>query len=774
MLCVHKCLRTGHRRAVHWAVATCRLLHIMLAATTAHARGLSGKNASTHMIKSAESGLFTYTRTLLERPDNFVVYEMEDVFYMAAVSSAVRVYNAKTFNLIFEGPSFRGRTEQILYHQKRLYVVCGCMIYVIRRGEVECAYRIAYDGVYTVSLVQSGEWGKAECAGPTIRCMLFVGTFVVVSMSTNAVLVMEHFNISYVIEDGAADAGEVLCVMHPSTYINKILIVHERKMQIYNIVSRKVIYTFGVQGAKQAVQTPLIDVVALVRDSDIMFLNLRLDKEMFRIEIPGVRCVSFRTDAAPYMICCNENAYVFEMSRLKCVAELKETYWACFLPGQSDLISAGQNLEFYSMEGYRPVLVHRRVLFSKVECMDIVSSKHIVLMQERRVIGMNIYKDDLTFCFSCKDLRNVSKVRADKAAIVVSGDSSMFLLDFDKKNGKLVNTSSSFEFGLLGFEHPFCVYGRHELNVFNVVSRRVVSKISVLRDTHNVLAAGDGMCEDEACLQVSSMDIQDIAVVNHRIQVALHDKVLSLSFEGDVLGVLHVAGAQKIRRYGNMLFMKAGAKVVVAEVHSLRVVREFEHDVLDYFVTKDQRAVGLLAAELLLVDIASGQVLERVCFEKTPRSAALSWNQDFLFVLFDDGTVCAYYNGAVLSEYLAQPVSLPTQDIELRKSTEQSYLIDIFGRDFFKAQRVLGMVDMAKQDYEQVRDFIDFYGKSQVSTCFRQTSFCLEHHEQGHIKSTTPSPNELLGEMLVEQAACRSDACYLGRLLTRPPGLCFD
>lgn len=688
------------------------------------------------MIKSTENGLFTYTRTLLEKPDNFVVYEMGGVFYMAAVSSAVRVYNAKTFNLIFEGPSFRRKTRQILHHDSRLYVTSDNVIHVVNRGETECAYKIVHDGAaYTVSLAQGEELCSNEYAGPAIECMLFIGPFVVVAMSTSAVLVMERFSLLYAIESDAlneknASGNRICSIMHPATYINKILIVYESKMQIYNIVSRKVIYTFNVCNVRQAVQTPLIDVVALLRDTEILFFNIRQSQELFRIGVSGVRHVSFRTDAAPYMICCNENAYVFELSRLKCVAELKDIYWACFLPGQQDFVSAGQNLEFYTMEGYRPVLVHRRVLHSDVRCMDMVSSKHIVLMQENGVVGMNIYKDDLTFRFSCKDLRGVNKIRVDKEAIVVSGDSNMFLLDFDKKNGRLINISSDFEFEHLGFEHPFCVYGRKELKVFNVVSRRVVSRIDTIRCAH--MQDCSKQHGEEANIPVGTLCIADIAIIQQKIYAAVQDRVLVLDFEGNMFSELHVAGAVGLRRHAGMLFVKTDTSVVIFEAGTLRLVRKLEYRAIDYFVTRDQRMVGVITPELLLIDLASGHVLDRVCFEKTPRSAMFSSNQDFLFVLFDDGTVCSYYNNAMLNEYLAQPASLPTDNIEFRKCDDQSYLIEIFDKDFFKAQKVLSEVGIDKKDYGQIDKFIDFYSKKweEVEDMCLETIGFVEFHKR--------------------------------------------
>ena len=71
----------------------------------------------------------------------------------------------------------------------------------------------------------------------------------------------------------------VSAILHPSTYMNKILLgSHQGKLQLWNIKSNKLIYAFDGFGAGVTVlaQAPAIDVAAIgLADGRIVIHNLR-------------------------------------------------------------------------------------------------------------------------------------------------------------------------------------------------------------------------------------------------------------------------------------------------------------------------------------------------------------------------------------------------------------------------------------------------------------------------------------------------------------------
>lgn len=104
-------------------------------------------------------------------------------------------------------------------------------------------------------------------------------------------------------------AASISCVMHPATYLNKILIGYSSGLlELWNIRSRHHVYTFspladGINAAVVSIeQSPACDVVAIgFSNGDIILLNLKLDSKLFTFQQKGaVTSLSFRTDTSAY------------------------------------------------------------------------------------------------------------------------------------------------------------------------------------------------------------------------------------------------------------------------------------------------------------------------------------------------------------------------------------------------------------------------------------------------------------------------------------------
>lgn len=101
---------------------------------------------------------------------------------------------------------------------------------------------------------------------------------------------------------------KISAVLHPSTYINKVLLGSEQgSLQLFNVRKQKTIYTF--KGWNQKVtclcQSPVIDVVAIgLANGDICVHNLKSDTTLikFNQEWGEVVRLSFRTDGASLLV----------------------------------------------------------------------------------------------------------------------------------------------------------------------------------------------------------------------------------------------------------------------------------------------------------------------------------------------------------------------------------------------------------------------------------------------------------------------------------------
>lgn len=664
------------------------------------------------MIRSSTNGLFTYTRTLFEEPTDFVVYDISNTFYVAALSRTLKIYDVRTFNLIFSGPSFAKKPSAIQYYDRHFYVAIDNFVHVVGRGETKDVYAIYGGDEYTMHRLNQNEWHKATDTAFAIRQMLTLGSLVFILLSTNVVLVTENFEVLDCV--GYESAGdEIRYVMHPSTYINKVLIVYSSRIEIYNFVTKKTIHVFEIGGVDFAVQTPLIDVVALVNSTGVVFFNLRHGKELFSIKVPAITHISFRTDGEPYCICSNENSYIFDMKRGKCVKELAGIRWACFLPDQKDFISVGRNLELYTLEGYNSVLVHRRMLTYRAESMSILDKKRLVLMNSESVVGVSLYQHNHVFSFSCKGLANLWTLKTGNGVLAAS-DSRLFVMDFEHKNGKAINESSAFEFEHLGFEHPFYVYGNRELRITNVESKHIMARVSTLRRKGSETAG----CQNEG-LSIAALKIVGLEIMNMKVYLATSDKVFVLDFEGCVVAEADIGEIKKMKKHTSYVSVQTNADIVLMDAETLKVVRVFPHVASDYDLNSDQTWLGVINKDMLLVDVSSGKVVECLTFHSDPVTLAFSWNHDCLFVLFGDGSVGEYYNNSLVNEYLVQPSFAMKQ---CTGAADPENLIEAFERDFFKAQSLITGMEERDLDRNHLANFIEFYNKKWVEV----EEMCLE------------------------------------------------
>lgn len=100
----------------------------------------------------------------------------------------------------------------------------------------------------------------------------------------------------------------VSCIIHPDTYVNKVLIgTEEGILELWNIKSKKRIYRYEGWGAgvTSIAQSPAVDIVAIgLTDGRIILHNLKSDKTLFEfIQVEGaVTSLAFRTDGVPQLV----------------------------------------------------------------------------------------------------------------------------------------------------------------------------------------------------------------------------------------------------------------------------------------------------------------------------------------------------------------------------------------------------------------------------------------------------------------------------------------
>ncbi|ERE81548.1 WD repeat-containing protein 36 [Cricetulus griseus] len=131
----------------------------------------------------------------------------------------------------------------------------------------------------------------------------------VISVDTDSILIIWHVysEEEYLQLTFDKSVFQISTILHPSTYLNKILLGSEQgSLQLWNVKSNKLLYTFpgwkvGVTALQQA---PAVDVVAIgLMSGQVVIHNIKFDETLmkFRQDWGPITSISFRTDGHPVM-----------------------------------------------------------------------------------------------------------------------------------------------------------------------------------------------------------------------------------------------------------------------------------------------------------------------------------------------------------------------------------------------------------------------------------------------------------------------------------------
>uniref|UniRef100_U3IZN1 WD repeat domain 36 n=1 Tax=Anas platyrhynchos platyrhynchos TaxID=8840 RepID=U3IZN1_ANAPP len=146
----------------------------------------------------------------------------------------------------------------------------------------------------------------------------------------------------------------VSAILHPSTYLNKILLGSEQGgLQLWNIRSNKLLYSFpgwGL-GVTTLAQAPAVDVVAVgLVSGHIIVHNIKFDETLmkFQQDWGPITAISFRTDGHPVMAAGSPVGHIalWDLEEKKLISQMRNAHSTAiagmsFVPGEPLLITNG-------------------------------------------------------------------------------------------------------------------------------------------------------------------------------------------------------------------------------------------------------------------------------------------------------------------------------------------------------------------------------------------------------------------------------------------------
>ncbi|KAI8149510.1 Utp21 specific WD40 associated putative domain-containing protein [Fennellomyces sp. T-0311] len=257
----------------------------------------------------------------------------QDFFMTTCVGHNFQTYNLAKMNLLFVSPRTQEPITAMTSASGATFVAHGTIIGTYKRGK-EIA-RIEGKGDYTIMQI------------------LVLGQYIAALCDDNVLRMWNVKSGELYTEIEFGDSFTATTMIHPSTYLNKLLIGSTQgTMQIWNIRVSKMVYQFKSFGAAVTCleQSPVVDVIAIgLLDGSIILHNLKMDEKIDTVhQDDRVTSISFRTDEEQMMATANMHGDIalWDLTNRRLLHNMKAAHGGLiasltFLTNQPVLVSAG-------------------------------------------------------------------------------------------------------------------------------------------------------------------------------------------------------------------------------------------------------------------------------------------------------------------------------------------------------------------------------------------------------------------------------------------------
>lgn len=343
----------------------------------------------------------------------FQIYSAGTKQFMAVPTNhSYKVLSLPDLKVVLQGPHFRGKVRQI----------CGWNEFVFV-AEQKSVHKMRY--YHEIECYQFDE---------KVRKTLILGNFLLVGTADQQIFVIAHQSSKKL--STIAPSFPFRDIIHPPTYLNKILVYGARNMEIWNIQTRKLIYqfertlqeVFKLEERSASIElvenSPVLDVVAVALSNvnQIYLFNIRQDQVVHQFRISNKPCsLSFSKIYYPYLAVGDEKGQiiVWDLNEKKILSQIKEAHSAAvtclrFLDSEQMFISscAQQNaIKQWRYEEYEEsrfiVIRERRGLLCPIKRLRFTDEEnfHILAIsssQEAEIRDFSLLNECMSINFSLK------------------------------------------------------------------------------------------------------------------------------------------------------------------------------------------------------------------------------------------------------------------------------------------------------------------------------------------------------------------------------------
>ena len=238
----------------------------------------------------------------------------QDIFVTASIYNSFQIYRKENLNCCLVSETLTGRISCLVSVGLETYVAVENIIHVFHRTKIVRSYD--FQNIKFIGMISIGDF--LICYDDSIQIY-------VIDIKGREV----HSKLQLL-----ECSSSISTIIHPSTYVNKILIGYTNaKLELWNIKTKKLIYTFlsHIEALKyyskyESVahsidcmkQSPAESIVALgFASGDILLINLKLDRVLFSFKQSSgsVTSLTFRTDltaeAYPYLVSSSTEGQIY-------------------------------------------------------------------------------------------------------------------------------------------------------------------------------------------------------------------------------------------------------------------------------------------------------------------------------------------------------------------------------------------------------------------------------------------------------------------------------
>ncbi|CAM6100981.1 unnamed protein product [Calypogeia fissa] len=216
-----------------------------------------------------------------------------ETFVTVSVGKSWQIFNLAKISLVFVGPQLERKIRAIASWRDYTYVATGQSIAVFNRAHQASTWS-AHNGKVVLLLAFGKHVLSVGTDGRLLIWPAVEADPTTAAHPVGSIQLRESFSPT--------------CIMHPDTYLNKVLIGSEEgSLQLWNVSTQKMIYEFKGWGSavRSCVSSPALDVVGVgCGDGKIHLHNLRYDETVVTFTHTSrgpVTALSFRTDGQPFL-----------------------------------------------------------------------------------------------------------------------------------------------------------------------------------------------------------------------------------------------------------------------------------------------------------------------------------------------------------------------------------------------------------------------------------------------------------------------------------------